>query len=118
LVFLAADCSVCKSLITKLHLRDDMTLAVVCVGRALACGRFSKSLASGIPIILDGADDIVSEFRISSFPTAVVIDRTKRIRAYGHPKSSEEIDELWLSANAGTFDLQNANSAPLGEGNV
>jgi len=107
LLFLSSDCLVCKRLAEDLGRRatDDLPAIVVfCVGRERGCARFENRLGT-YKFVLDGAAKTAARYRVSSFPTAIVLDGQLKISRYGHPKDVTEIKELWSSVLTERFQI-------------
>lgn len=114
ILFLAGDCSMCRGLAGSLSpsaAADLGTMIAFCVGRELGCMRFVKRLSPSIPLLLDAADETVSRFRVSAFPTVVLVDKDQRIRGYGHPTNLADL--VRLRAGLDGDDLQSANQSNL-----
>jgi hypothetical protein len=100
LLFLSSDCLACKGLVNNLgqSATDDLPpIVVFCVGRERGCARFENRLITQCKFVVDGAAKTAARYRISNFPTAVVLDRELKISRYGHIKDVAEIKELWSS---------------------
>jgi thioredoxin-related protein len=94
LLFFSSDCQICKTLATALQqVRPDrmpITLAFG-LGREQALTRFSGRLPDWIPLLLQDAGEISQQYRISTTPTAVLVDGKLQIRGYSHPGSAAEL---------------------------
>jgi hypothetical protein len=97
ILFLSPSCSVCKylaSTIGKTATEELPPILAFCSGDQEACAGLLETLGSAVQP-LDGADGSIALYHISSFPTAVVIDGDRKIRAYGFPRSVESLSELY-----------------------
>ena len=97
ILFLAAHCSVCRNLSKSLE--DDLLETLppilgICTGDIKGVERLGKRIAPQIPLLVDGADDAASTYKVSSYPTAVVLDGERRIRAYSGISSPEDLKRL------------------------
>jgi hypothetical protein len=102
LLFLSPDCATCKDLATTLGRstsEDDPRMVFVCQGDALLCHDLLIRIAPGAPAILDPASTISSLYRVSSFPTAVVLDGALTIRSYAVPKHRGDLTRIMAEAH-------------------
>lgn len=97
ILFLASDCSLCKGLAHSLRSEVEglPPLVAFCIGRDRACARFVQRLGPEVPLLLRAAADVALLYRVSSFPTGVVVDGEQRIRGYGHPKDGQDLKQLF-----------------------
>jgi hypothetical protein len=98
ILFLSSECSVCKGLVDRIgrFAPDDLPpIITFCQGREQGCARFGERLGTRIRLILDGAEKTGARYRISRFPTAVVVDGGRKIRGYGYPRDIREVKNLW-----------------------
>src|SRR5207245_5301210 len=89
---------VCRGLVDRLgrSQAEDLPLIVAfCQGRDRGCTRFAKRLEKRVRVVLDGAEETLARYRISRFPTAVVVDGERKIRGYGHPTDIGGIKQVW-----------------------
>jgi hypothetical protein len=98
LLFFSSDCHICKTLATALQQvspdRMPLTLAFG-LGREQAFARFAQRLPDWVPLLLQDAWEITRQYRVSSTPTAVLVDAKLQILGYSHPG---ELAELLLFA--------------------
>lgn len=121
ILFLTAHCSVCRNL--SKNLQDGVLASLppivgICTGETKGAVRLGKRLATQIPLLLDGAEDAASVYKVSSYPTAVVLDAERRVLAHSGIGSPEDLKRLvdltiasdahWEVAIAGTPSGQNA----------
>jgi hypothetical protein len=96
IVFLSPHCSGCKTLVGSMVLANDLpTTVAFCVGDESACRGLLTGLAEEIHLSLTGAAEVAANYHVSGFPTAVVVDRERRIRKYGLPKDVEDLKALF-----------------------
>jgi len=102
-LFLAASCSVCKGLISSIQSSGAQLGPIIafCVGREAGCSKLSMLPNSNIRFV-QGADEAATRFHVSGFPTAVIIDENRTVRAYGHPRTAHDLGELWPSTFRGS----------------
>ena len=104
ILFLAARCSVCRNLSKSLQdgvLESLPPIVGICTGDTNGVARLERRLTSQIPLLVDGAADAASVYKVSSYPTAVVLDSERRIRAHSGISSSEDLKRLVASIAAG-----------------
>lgn len=121
LVFLAADCVVCKGLARSLAGVAQGLLpgaVVFCVGREQACIRLAKRAGTNFPVVLRGADEAALRYRISSFPAVVALDKNRNITGYGHPETAEDIEQLWIgiAGERKLSGISDGNASVVGSG--
>ncbi len=123
ILFLSPDCSLCRGLADSLRPlgRDKLVpIFAVCDGEEEDCRIFLKRLGSDVPVLLDRDREIRMLYRVSSFPTAVVVDADRRVRGYCHPKDSQDLREMLTHVlNSSSFEVQDAEVEegpnPLGD---
>ncbi len=96
LLFLSG-CEACKGLAASLRrsATDGLPPVVAfCVGGKQPCGPVVKRFDLEVPVLLESAEETAAQYRVSSFPTAVIVDEKRRIRGYGHPENIEELRYL------------------------
>ena len=94
ILFLSTGCSACETLVASLKRAvagDLPAIIALCRGAEEPCGTF---VTSEIPLILVGAAEAAAHYRVSGFPTAVVVDGQGKIRGYGHPQSAVDLKTL------------------------
>jgi hypothetical protein len=99
ILFLSSECVVCRGLVDKLahyHYGPDVPRIIpVCQGRERGCARYGKQLGARFRLVVDSAGETAARYRISTFPTAVVVDGKQKIRGYGYPSNVRDIEETW-----------------------
>jgi peroxiredoxin len=103
ILFLSAHCSICHSLSKTLQdgLVESLPPMVgICTGDTKAAMKLQKYLAPQIPLLLDGAEDAVSAYKVSGYPTAVVLDSKRIVRGYHGVNSADDIKRLVASSAA------------------
>lgn len=104
ILFLAARCSICRNLSRSLQngvLESLPPLVSICTGDEKGLAKLGKRLVPQIPMLVDGAEDAASVYLVSGYPTAVVLDSERRIRAYNGVSSAEDLKRLVASTAAG-----------------
>jgi len=104
ILFLSPECSVCKGLADSLRqpATDGLPpIIAFCQGSGKACATFAARLGYDIPLVLDEVRETATSYRVSGFPTAVVVDSQHRIRGYGNPENVEAIRRLVARSQAG-----------------
>ena len=97
ILFLSAYCSICRHLSKSLQdgvLESLPPIVGICTGDIKEAARLGKRLAPQIPLLVDGAMDAASDYKVSSYPTAVVLDSERRIRAHSGISSPEDLKLL------------------------
>jgi hypothetical protein len=95
-IFLSPDCSVCKSLVGSVALSNELPQTIAfCQGSQQACTALLTRVGVRIRSSFTGAEEAITSYRVSGFPTAVVVDGERRIRAYGYPKDAEDLKALF-----------------------
>ncbi|SRR5712692_4845756 len=120
ILFLNAHCSVCRHVSRSLQaalLENLPPIVAVCTGDKKGAVKLGKRLGPQIPLLLDGAEDAASLYKISSYPTAVVLDSEHRIRAHTGISSAEDLPLLVARTTAGDIKdgelaLATASSGP------
>jgi hypothetical protein len=118
ILFLASDCSLCKGLANSLRSEVEglPQLVAFCIGRERACARFIQRLAPEVPLLLRPAPDVALLYRVSRFPTAVVVDGEQKIRGYVHPKDAQDLKQLFARHLSRTGLEEELAAAPANMG--
>lgn len=104
ILFLAAYCSACRRLAKSLQgvsLGSLPPIVASCTGDEKETLKLGKRLGPQIPLLLDGAGDTAYLYRVSSYPTAVILDGECRIRAHSGISSAEDVQQLLARSAAG-----------------
>lgn len=107
ILFLAAHCSVCRHVSRSLQdgvLESLPPILAICTGDTKGAMRLGKRLAPQIPLLLEGAQEAASIYKVSGYPTAVVLDGERRIRAHSGIGSAEELRRLVARTTAGNAE--------------
>jgi hypothetical protein len=84
ITFISSFCPTCRevphTLAAALSARNDMRLVVVCSGDEDDCKFVCQKLKGRANLVCDGAAS-ATDFRISNFPTSVIVDETATLRA-------------------------------------
>jgi hypothetical protein len=96
LLFLSA-CPMCRSLSDQLRQpmpRGLPRIIVFCLGGEGSCSSDLDKLAQRVRLVIANSEEIARRYQISSSPTAVIVDRKRIIRGYGHPESIGDLQRL------------------------
>lgn len=97
ILFLTARCSICRHLSRSLQngvLESLPPIVGICTGDEKGVAKLGQRLAPQIPLLVDGAEDAVSVYKVFGFPTAVVLDGERRIQAYHGVSTPEDLKRL------------------------
>lgn len=95
ILFISPECHVCAGLIDSIQQLGAKALPHIvafCTGGEQACAKFATQLDSDAELLLEGAEEAATRYRVSVYPTAVVIDERRTIRGYGHPKNAKDLE--------------------------
>jgi hypothetical protein len=71
---------------------DDLPPTIaVCRGEGEACKGFSLQLGATVRFLCDPSGETAALYGASAFPTAVVVDGSRKIRGYSHPKALDDL---------------------------
>jgi hypothetical protein len=125
ILFLSSSCSVCRRLVRKLQeavIQNLPPIFVWCEGGEESCAEYARHLAPKIHFLVEGAESTAVRYHVTSFPTAVVVDRNRVVRGYGHPKDVEDLKRLVVSSldsNLAVADIEDVpQPAALSSGGV
>ncbi len=110
ILFLSSDCSVCKSLAASFQYSPPEglpTVIALCRGERQSCTT-ALNWRTGFSFISEGVEEIAAQYRVSGFPTAVVIDNVLKVRGYGYPRDAEDIKRLFNNRLADTSPEESA----------
>ena len=96
-------CPTCIQLADDLRWATATDLAPImafCLGGEGPCSNILEKLPPHVPLLLKNSDEIARRYRISSSPTAVVVDSSRVIRGHGHPGNIKELEELVVQSLA------------------
>lgn len=111
-LFVSPDCRVCRRLFTSLpgsEIETSMPVVVWCEGGDEACADFARHVPPTVPFLVDKGETIAARYYIAAFPCAVVVNRDLTIRAYGYPKTPQELRDVVQSALATPMVLPKQN---------
>lgn len=97
LLFLSSECRLCRGLaesLRKYPLNGLPPIIAVCRGGKEAATFFGKRLSEDIFIMSEGAEETAKLYRVSNYPTSVVIGPGRTVRAYGQPSDVENLRAL------------------------
>lgn len=98
ILFLSPECTTCKALAKSFQPSagsDLPFITAICSGETDQCAGFGTWFGPYLQLLLDRTSEIRARYHISGFPTAVIVDKESKIRAYAHPQSFEDIRQLW-----------------------
>ena len=100
ILFLSTTCFVCQELADSLgHLQTaDALIIALCQGEAIELGDLSKRLGAAAQLLADESGARSELYHVSTYPTAVVIDGQRTIRAYGHPRNAADLMRLFAGS--------------------
>ena len=107
ILFLSTTCSVCNDLSGSIGQTPKNQLPQIiafCEGKQENCERYRSKLRANTNFLVDADGQIAEEYRVSGFPTAVVVDDGQVIRGYGHPKDVDSLRKLFLDSLNGDVD--------------
>jgi len=96
-LFLSSECATCRQLVETLKpplIKQLPPIIAVCQGEYRAAARLGIKLDAAVRVLLKDADETAARYKVSSFPTAVIVDREQVVKGYGHPKNVDELSEL------------------------
>jgi thiol-disulfide isomerase/thioredoxin len=97
ILFVSPECPVCVGLIEGIQQLGAKTfphIVAFCPGGEQACAKFATQLNSDAELLLEGVEEAATRYRVTSYPTAVVIDEQRKIRGYSHPANARELETL------------------------
>jgi len=97
ILFLSAECSVCKDLADSLQqpaINELPPIIAFCQGGEQTCARIAKRMGSEVRLIFEGAAETAERYHAFGLPTAIVVDGERKIRGHGHPQEVEDIRRL------------------------
>jgi peroxiredoxin len=104
ILFLAAQCSVCRQLAKSLQstLPNSLPpLLAVCVGNEEEGAKMGKQLGSHIPLLVQEAAEVAELYRVFSYPIVVVVDGERSILAYTGVGSAEHLRQIVARSQGG-----------------
>jgi AhpC/TSA family len=101
-LFLSPDCLLCSALVGSIGalLNELPPTIVVCRGVAEGCTAFSTQLGHAVQFLSDASGETAALYGASAFPTAVVIDGSRKIRGYSHPKGVADLKRTFAESLA------------------
>ncbi len=107
ILFLSPDCSLCNALVGSIGalVNELPPIVAVCRGVAEACTAFSGQLGNAVQFLSDPSGETAALYGASAFPTAVVIDGSRKIRGYGHPKAVDDLKRTFAESLADHGDV-------------
>lgn len=100
ILFLTAGCPACQELLNSIGQHGDNVvphIVAVCQGGD-ACSKRVANLSSAIQLAACNGEETARQYRISRFPTAVVVDRERKIRGYGHPTNVTDLVRMFYDS--------------------
>lgn len=115
LLFVSPDCDSCSVTLEELDALKTKTggnVVVFCLADHTACADLIETHRLRVPVVVDDEHRIAGLLRVSSAPTAVLVDRLGNVETYGHPRAPVELESL-LTIPAGEEEfLTAANGGP------
>ncbi|HKI02390.1 MAG TPA: redoxin domain-containing protein [Thermoanaerobaculia bacterium] len=96
LLFVTADCALCKTVLDGLRRRElgqSAQVVVVCIAAETDCAPLLNRVAPDLTVLADPSEDIRRAYRVSATPTAVILDEGGRIRGYAYPRDAGELED-------------------------
>ena len=94
LLFLSVDCAECTEIlggIERVSADQLPGLVIFCVGDEKTCVQRFKKMGSRVPVLMRADTDVVSIYRISAVPTAVVLNDEWQIAGFRYPSSHRDV---------------------------
>jgi hypothetical protein len=101
LLFVSPSCPACEALVSSLALeREELPPTIIlCRGDRAECSHFSDRFGANPKLVSEPLGETGARYGAVGVPTAVAIDRSKRVRAYGHPQKAGDLRDLFLSSS-------------------
>ncbi|HXF97510.1 MAG TPA: redoxin domain-containing protein [Gaiellaceae bacterium] len=97
LLFVSPRCRSCAATPEEMRVLEwkaEGEVLVVCRGSDDDCAQFAATHDLHARVLIDDAFEISREYRITSVPTAVIIDSSNTVRFYGNPMREQELIEI------------------------
>jgi hypothetical protein len=97
LIFLSPHCSICTSLaedLGQIKWGGLPPIIAFCKEQRPDCERFAERFPQQFPLLVRGADQVISQYRVSAFPTLVMVDASLTIGSYAHPRDAAELTAI------------------------
>jgi hypothetical protein len=97
LIFLSPDCSICTSLaddLGKIKRGGLPPIIAFCKEQGPDSERFAERFPRQFPLLVRGANQVISRYRISTFPTLVMVDASRTIHSYSHPRDAGNLTAI------------------------
>lgn len=104
ILFLAGSCTACRQLAKDFQDAAPGILppmVAVCIGGQQQSAKIGKRLGQ-IPLLLQGAEEVASLYRVSGYPSAVVLDGKRMILAHRGINTVEDLRNL-VAQSQGRF---------------
>jgi hypothetical protein len=115
IVFVSTGCSACRDLIAGFMQpveRVTRPIVIVCEGTLEGSLQLLSAAKYPLNVITHNAGDIRSEYRVSSVPTAVLIDSGLTIVRYTHPRTAHELVQTLQESALSTLVADEAQVDP------
>lgn len=96
LLFVSPTCRSCMTTLAELEAlagKVQGNVLVVCRAGHKDCVRLAETDKVAVRFVADEDDELARRFRVSSNPTAILVDGENRVQKYGYPKR-EDLAEL------------------------
>jgi len=110
LLFVSTGCSICRLLMAEINEVAISPLVVVCHGTEQQCTALGQ-LPAHVRLLIDSEGEIADRFGALTFPTAVAITVSGRIRGYGSPRRYLDVVNLQSASTAADHDVVQAKLA-------
>jgi AhpC/TSA family len=110
LLFLAADCQTCQSLVAsfgEVRLERFSTIVAFCRGDHQDCAELVAHLSPLVKVVHDETGGTADRYGVSGYPTAVIVTKEGKIGAYTQPSDREDL----ITAISAYF-AEGTNSVP------
>jgi peroxiredoxin len=104
ILFLATQCSVCRQLARSFQRTSPDSLPpllAVCTGNEEEGANMGKRLGSHIPLLVQGATEIMELYRVFSYPSVVIVDGERTILAYRGVSNAEHLRQTVARSHGG-----------------
>lgn len=122
LLFVSPNCDSCAVTLEELdalHAKTGGNVVVFCLAERTTCSQLIDDYGLRAPVVVDDEHRIAGLLRVSSAPTAVLVDRFGYVETYGHPRAPVDLERLLtVEASEEEFrlDIHRAREAEVGSG--
>lgn len=97
LLFVSPNCDSCAVTLEELEALKNKTgghVVVFCLADRGTCATLIEDYRLRVPVVVDDEHRIAGLLRVSSAPTAVLVDRLGNVETYGHPRAPVDLERL------------------------